>query len=174
MRLCRKGMCARLFSHGCGKADLVAEVAASALRDVALVREAVGRGRGPRGLTEDDGPCAEAEVCCDCDAGAFAAPSQKVDAQGTARCAERQINRVIWNSTLAWHLGYAAMASRSVSPSFRLNSRSSMIAEMLLGTRRRYCQPPDFICSTCFNTKPMCAPCVPRSAPKGPTSTGSC
>jgi hypothetical protein len=68
-----------------------AEAVVAGLEDVAAVGQAVEERGGHLGVAEDRGPFAEAEIGGDGDAGALVEPAQKVEEQGTARGAERQI-----------------------------------------------------------------------------------
>ena len=62
---------------------------------MAAVGKTVEQGGGHLCITEDGGPFAEAEVGGDDDAGAFVKLAHKMEEQGTARCAERQVSQLV-------------------------------------------------------------------------------
>ena len=67
------------------------------LDDLAVMGEAVEQGGGHFGVTEDGGPFAEGEVCCDDDRGALVEAADQVEEELVARLCEGQIAQFVEN-----------------------------------------------------------------------------
>ena len=86
----------------------------SGLQNVAAVGEAIEQRGGHFGVPKDRGPFTEAQVRRDDDAGALVEFAQKMEEQGPARGAERQVSQLIQDHQVSFHQRLCDLASLSL------------------------------------------------------------